>query len=446
MDFSDLIIRALGLQDVVIEKIEQDCASLNLRVVVRQIREACECHHCSSPILFVHEWKERKLKGPPLGAFLYVTIVLYQLRGICHICNDKVRSAKVPFIHPYIENTTLALCELAGRLMEEMPCGAVARFLKLNSKTMWDLDQYRMKSMKPLMKLPESIDLTKMSADEVHFRTMPKVDSMTKPEIKFVTNLVCYKEAKVLSNATGRDSKSLARCLKVLTPEQRAQIKVFAVDMHEAFISTVKKMCPNAQICVDRYHLAERVNDAFDDLRKAEFKKAKEANDDFQLGMLSPHRRFVLVEKEKKLKKSDLKMLDRLKEVNKNILNGMILVEHFHRMLDKTEVIEFRKSLVLWYRLVREAALKPFRKLALLIKKYRKFIEAYIASKLTTAKSEALNNKIKVLRRSGYGYTNQTSYLNKILQRCGYLNSRYINTNNWFWGLPNNLARTTPFY
>jgi len=61
---------------------------------------------------------------------------------------------------------------------------------------------------------------------------------------------------------------------------------------------------------------------AFDELRKAEFKKATEADDKFQLKMLAPHRRFVLVEKEKKLKKDDLKMLDRLKEINKNILNG----------------------------------------------------------------------------------------------------------------------------
>ena len=135
--------------------------------------------------------------------------------------------------------------------------------------------------------------------------------------------------------------------------------------------------------------------------------------------MLAPHRRFVLVEKEKKLKKDDLKMLDRLKELNKNILNGMILVEHFHRMLDKVSVTEFRK--------------------------YRHYIEAYVESKLTTAKSEGLNNKIKVLRRSGYGYTNEQSYMNKILQRCGYLNSRFINTNDWFWRLPAEVAQTTPF-
>ncbi|MCU0229414.1 MAG: hypothetical protein MUF01_17435, partial [Bryobacterales bacterium] len=43
---------------------------------------------------------------------------------------------------------------------------------------------------KPLMSFPPEISFVKMSADEVHFRTMPKVDSTTKPEVKFVTNLV----------------------------------------------------------------------------------------------------------------------------------------------------------------------------------------------------------------------------------------------------------------
>ena len=188
--------------------------------------------------------------------------------------------------------------------------------------------------------------------------------------------MVCFSESKVLSNAPGRDSRSLLKCLQVLSPAQRAEIKFFSVDMHDPFILIIKKFCPNAQICVDRFHLAQKVNDTFDDLRKAEFKLADAANDKFQL-----------------------KMLDQLKKINKNILNGMILVEYFHHILDKTNLLEFRKALTLWYRLVRESGIKRFKKLAQLIKKNRKYIEAYVTSGLTTAKSEGLNNKIKVLRR-----------------------------------------------
>lgn len=445
MDFKNLIIECLGLQDVVIEHCDTDRENLKLTLTVRQQKESCRCHHCQSPLQYVREWKERKIRGPAMGAFLYVEIILWQLRATCSICMDRVRSAAVPFVHPNFQNLTLSLCELAGRWMEELPCAAVARFFNLNSKTMWDLDQVRMKMMKPLMAFPSGISFVKMSADEVHFRTMPKVDSSTRPEIKFVTNLVCSTESKILANAPGRDSRSLFKCLKVLSPEQRAEIKFFAVDMHDPFIMIIKKFCPNAQICVDRFHLAQKVNDTFDELRKAEFKLADAANDKFQLKMLAPHRRFVLVEREKKLNKSDLKMLDQLKKINKNILNGMILVEYFHNVLDKTNLAEFRKSLILWNQLVRESKIPAFRKLAKLIRNNRTYIEAYITSGLTTAKSEGLNNKIKVLRRSGYGYTNEQSYMDKILQRCGYLNSRFIKTSGWFWRLPDNLAQTTPF-
>lgn len=64
---------------------------------------------------------------------------------------------------------------------------------------------------------------------------------------------------------------------------------------------------------------------------------------------------------------------------------------------------------------------------------YRLQIEAYIKSHLTTAVSEGLKNKIKVLKRVGYTYTNPQSFRLKILQRCGYLNSTYIDTRQFFW-------------
>ena len=444
-NLEEIIIKAIGLQDVTIEEIKYFESLLKIEIFVRQIKEKCRCHKCKSPITYVHEWKRRDIYGPPIGVFVEVIIHLKQLRGVCLICDGQVKSSFIEFVHPQFSNMTLSLCEHAGRMMEEITCAAVARLLRLNPKTMWDLDQWRMKKMKAFLKLPADIDLNFMSADEVHFRSLPKKDSITKREIKFATNLVCYKESKVLSNAMGRRGSSLRQCLNVLSEPQRLSIHFFAVDMHDPFIKVIRKLCPNAEVCIDRFHLAEAVNKAFDSVRKSEFKKARESNDKFQQNMLCPHRRFVLVEREKKLNMKDLGMLEKLKKINNNIFNGMILVEHFHKILDKTDVIEFRKSLTLWYYLVRESNLAAFRKLAKTIRKYRLSIESYIKSKLTTAVSEGLNNKIKTLKRMAYGYTNEESFLNKILQRCGYLNSRFINTTNWFWKLPEGLAQSTPF-
>ena len=84
----------------------------------------------------------------------------------------------------------------------------------------------------------------------------------------------------------------------------------------------------------------------------------------------------------------------------------------------------------------RSTIYEPFLKFAKTIRKYRRNIEAYISSRLTTAVAEGLNNKIKVLRRMGYGYTNAVSYCRKILQRCGYLNHLSINTDEFFYRVP----------
>jgi transposase len=153
--------------------------------------------------------------------------------------------------------------------------------------------------------------------------------------------------------------------------------------------------------------------------------------------MLEPHRRFILVARKKDLSKSEQKLLDKLRRVNESIQTAMLLVEYFHKALDKTSLRTFRQTLGLWYRVVRESQLEPFLKLAKTIRRYRKNIEAYISSRLTTAAAEGLNNKIKVLKRMGYGYSNPTSFCRKILQRCGYLNHLSINTDDFFYRWPN---------
>jgi len=132
----------------------------------------------------------------------------------------------------------------------------------------------------------------------------------------------------------------------------------------------------------------KKVNETFEKVRRLEFKKAKETD-------------------------------DQISRSSKPIHTAMLLVECFHKALDKKTIKGFRETSATWYRGVRESKLEPFPKFAKTIRKYRRNIEAYIGSRLMTAVAKELNNKIKVLRQMGYGYTNPVSYCRKVLQRCG---------------------------
>jgi hypothetical protein len=376
------------------------------------------------------------IKVPPMGVFNNVKVTLLQMRGNCVSCN-KTEMAEARWIHPEFKSMTCGFVEVAGRLMEEITCEGVSRILFTDSMTMWRVDQWRMVFMEKRLVLPESLDVRSLAADEVHFRTVKNVNrkglfaKRFVPE--FVTNLVSPRYGKVISNAFGRDSVSLEECLLKLSPEKLLSVKKFAVDMHEPFMAVIRTECPNAEICVDRFHLAQKVNEAFDKVRRHEFSKANEDNNKFTKNMLEPHRRFILMARDKDLSKAEKRMLDKLRDANKEIHTGMLLVEYFHKALDKGNVKSFRRALTAWYLVVRESRLEPFLKLAKTIRKYRRQIEAYILSGLTTAVAEGLNNKIKTLKKMAYGYSNKKSFLRKILQRCGFLNHQHINTDDLFY-------------
>lgn len=327
--------------------------------------------------------------------------------------------------------------------MEEMTCEAVARLTRTNSRTLWKLDQWRCEYLKKYFyELPKDLDVTKLSADEVHYRTKrfsaKERQSPFSPrrETHFLTNLVCASVSKIIAVEPGRDARSLQRCLNVLSAEQLKKVKFISVDMNPSYFKAIIKTCPDAEIAVDRFHLVQKLNETFDQVRKQEYESAKRRKDSFQKTMLSSGNRFMYLERIDTKSIEEHNMLGKIKMLNDRISNAMILTDYFHRVLDEVSLLEFRRRLSKWYGLVRESKSKVYKKFAGLVRKYRKNIETYIKTGLTTAVSEGINNKIKVLKRMGYGYTNRNAFKNKILQRCGFLNSHYINTNFLMWHVP----------
>lgn len=441
MDLKRVIIEFLGLQDVELEDVKQYKSDLKSEIIVRQIADKVKCHSCRDPLKNVREWHFKELKAPPMAIYGEVKIKFWQARGECERCGGK-RMSYAPFIHPEHTSMTTGFAEVAGRMMEELTCEGTARLLKADSMTLWRLDQDRMLHMLAYLELPEKLNFSSLCADEVHGQTRRNKNRKNlfskRYDRIFITNLVCWEESKVLFNAIGRDAKALSDCLTVLTPEQKQSVQHFAVDIHDPFISVIKKECPNALICLDRFHVAKTMNEKFDQIRKAEFKKAREEarrlkkKSDFMSNMLSGPRRFILVSRATELLKSEEKMLTKLRDKNETIHNAMLLTEYFHAVLDSKKIVEFKRRLRDWYQLVREANLAPFKSFAKTVRRYRKYIENYISSGLTTGVAEGINNKIKALKRAGYGYGDMDSLRLKILQRCGYLNSQFIDTRSFF--------------
>jgi hydroxyacylglutathione hydrolase len=85
---------------------------------------------------------------------------------------------------------------------------------------------------------------------------------------KYITVLSHPASGCVLEVEEGRSKKSCKSLLnKSLTEDQQKSVTTISMDMWKAFITTSKKMLPNAEIVHDRFHLIKYLNEAIDKVR-----------------------------------------------------------------------------------------------------------------------------------------------------------------------------------
>ena len=63
-----------------------------------------------------------------------------------------------------------------------------------------------------------------------------------------------------------------------LSRYQRKRIVSGCCDMSETFIGAIEKWCPKATLVLDRFHIVKALNEAVDEVRKEEWRKADKAN------------------------------------------------------------------------------------------------------------------------------------------------------------------------
>jgi transposase len=83
-----------------------------------------------------------------------------------------------------------------------------------------------------------------------------------------LTDLTDPSKPEILAVAKGRDEAAGRQCLEVLSPEQRQAVETHCTDMGPAYLSAGKTMLPNSQSVIDRFHVAKKLGEVADTLRK----------------------------------------------------------------------------------------------------------------------------------------------------------------------------------
>ena len=92
---------------------------------------------------------------------------------------------------------------------------------------------------------------------------------------KYMTVIVNHETGALIWAAKGHGKEVLSGFFELLTEGQRTGIKYVTADGARWIADCVKKYCPNAERCIDTFHVVAWANDALDEVRKAAVRQAK---------------------------------------------------------------------------------------------------------------------------------------------------------------------------
>ena len=195
--------------------------------------------------------------------------------------------------------------------------------------------------------------------------------------------------------------------------EDRENIKAVSMDMWDPYVNAVKKWCHNAAIVFDKFHIISDFGDVIDKVRNSEKRKEDLSEDEEDVIKGS---KYLLLKNKENVKDDNMPQLEKLLELNKNISTVYILKEELKLIWQTTDYLEMRERLNNWCDKALESELTPVVNFAKKLKRRQYGILTYCFYSIHNSKLEGVNNKLKEVKRSAYGYHDVRYYMLKLKQ------------------------------
>lgn len=234
---------------------------------------------------------------------------------------------------------------------------------------------------------------------------------------KYLTVVRDVDKNKGIWAGIGRKKDTIDKFFIKLGKRKSQQIHVAVMDMWDPYIKSVLENT-KSDIVFDKFHIAKKINEAVDKVRRKEFTKADE-----QERKRMKKKRFLILARQKRLDDSKRESLFDLLDINKQLYSAYLIKEQALDIFDEKNPDSAMKRLKKWFRNVAETGIEQFEPVLKTIKRYLYGIKNYFKHQLTNAASEGFNNKINVIKRKAYGFRDLEYFMLKIYQSCGWKSS-----------------------
>ena len=260
---------------------------------------------------------------------------------------------------------------------------------------------------------------------------------------KYLTVVVDHDRGCLIWAHEGYGKDVLGLFLDELTREQRRAIEVVTADGARWIKTLVKRRCPNARWVMDPFHVVQWMNDALDEVRCGEWQAAKKAAREAMPRRGRPGRprkgeetppearalkeaadavkgsRFALVKNPEDLTDAQRAKLEALKDrAGSRLFRAWELKEDLRAVLKAGSAGEAEALLEAWMRDAAYCRIKPVVDVEKKVRRRKADIVAAVELGIGNGRVEAINNKVKVTVRTGYGFRNTDNLIGLLMLRC----------------------------
>ena len=377
----DLFQLALGLVPpwmVADAKFDADKKRLDIEIDFKTGgRFACpECGKADCPVHDTVKKTWRHLNFFQHQAFLHARIPRID-------CPDHgVRLVAVPWARPG-SGFTLLFEAFVMTLVKGMPVAAAARLVGEHDTRLWRVIQHYVEYAVARMDLA---DLRRVAIDE----------TAAKRGHNYISLFVDIDSRKVVYATEGKDADTVARFADHVDDHNSdaSRIKEVCIDMSAAYVKGVEYNLTEAEITFDKFHAVKLVNDAVDQVRRAESRERPELK----------HSRYLWLKNERHLSVEQLTTLAELTRMHLKTARAYRLRLAFQEMYDAPSLDWGELIFDRWYGWAIRSRLEPMKKAARTLKQHRDGVLRWFDSKIANGLIEAINSLVQAAKAKARGY------------------------------------------
>ena len=365
------------------------------------------CPYCKDCKITNNGYRKVKVKMPAISD-KPVILYLNKHRFICKNCR-KSFTAETTEVRKNSNTSKNLRASIITRLSKEKTMKDVAESCAVSTNTVCRIQHELAKTLDRPKTLPDY-----MCFDEVSSTS----DSISKMSFVYADALT----HKIQNILQGRTNKIIKDYFLYYSYQQRCEVKAVVIDMNSGYKSVIRELFPNAKIVIDRFHIVQLVNRAFNKYRVSFMNSIKDKKKELYRQLKCYWKNLLTSYDE--LDNSTYRQFKYFKYVTteQDIVNYIIkqdpqlykcywLIQDLREALEKDDLDKFKA-------LINDRSTLPrymFTAVKTLRKYKRQIKNTIYYNGLSNGPLEGINNKIKVIKRISYGYGSFSNFKAKIL-------------------------------